>query len=254
MDLTLTQFLIACPLCFLAGFVDSIGGGGGLISLPAFMFAGLPAHMAIGTNKVQSFLSCSMSTFRMWKSKRIVLGLAVPSVIGAMIGSALGAKLNTLVSEKFLSYAMIVILPIIAFVVFNKKVFAEGDETVVPAADRKTCLRMALVSLVVGLYDGFYGPGAGTFLIIGFVVIAKLDVRYANGHAKVANLATSISSMVVYLLNGQAVVLLGLAAGVCAMAGSYIGSGLMLKNGTKIVRPIIILVIILLMIKIITGF
>lgn len=253
MNLTLTQFLIACPLCFLAGFVDSIGGGGGLISLPAFMFAGLPAHMAIGTNKVQSFLSCSMSTFRMWKSRRIVPLLILPSVAGAVIGSAAGAWLNTLVSEKILSYVMIVALPIIAYVVFNKKIFAEGDGEA-PAADAKTCIRMALISLVVGLYDGFYGPGAGTFLIIGFTVIAKLDVRYANGHAKVANLATSISSMVVYLLNGQSVVFLGLAAGVCAMAGSYIGSGLMLKNGTKIVRPIIILVIILLMAKIITGF
>ena len=252
MNLTLTQFLIACPLCFLAGFVDSIGGGGGLISLPAFMFAGLPAHMAIGTNKVQSFLSCSMSTFRMWKSKRIVPGLVIPSVIGAVTGSALGARLNLLVSDRFLSYAMIVILPVIAFVVFNKKIFTETDE--VPKADSATKAKMALIAAAVGLYDGFYGPGAGTFLIIGFVVLAKLDVRYANGHAKVANLATSISSMVVYLLNGQAVVLLGLAAGACAMAGSYLGSGLMLKNGTKIVRPIIILVIILLMIKILTGF
>lgn len=121
MTVSLKQLLIACPLCFLAGFVDSIGGGGGIISLPAFMLAGLPAHMAIGTNKIQSFLNNGMSTYRMWKNRKVVPLLAVPTVIAAFAGSWLGAKLNLIVSEKVLSYAMIVILPVVAAVVLAKR-------------------------------------------------------------------------------------------------------------------------------------
>lgn len=253
MTVSFRQILIACPLCFLAGFVDSIGGGGGLISLPAFMLAGLPAHLAIGTNKVQAFLSTGMSTYRMWKHRKIVPLLAVPTVAAGFAGSWLGARLNLVVSEKFLSYAMIVILPAVAFVVLRKKTFDSGNDEA-PVFNVRTAVTLSAIALAVGVYDGFYGPGAGTFLLIGFAVLGKLGVDYANGHAKVVNLATSIASMIVYLLNGQAVVLLGLASGLAAMAGSYIGSGLVLKNGAKIVRPIIILVLILLIVKIVVGY
>lgn len=250
--MTAKQLLIAVPLCFLAGFVDSIGGGGGLISLPAFMFAGLPTHLAIGTNKIQSFLGTSVSTARMWKNRKIVAALAVPTVIAAILGSSLGAKLNTIVSDRLLSYFMLAALPLIAIVVLTKKNFGEGTGEA-PVFCKKTALIMSAVALVVGFYDGFYGPGTGTFLIIAFTVLAKLDASYANGHAKIVNFATSTSSMVVYLLSGQTVILLGLCAGLASMAGNYIGSGLVLKNGSKIVRPVIILVIVLLMIKIIVN-
>lgn len=253
MEFSLKQFLIAVPLCFLGGFVDSIGGGGGLITLPAFMLAGLPAHISIGTNKIQAFLCNCMSTARMWKSKKIVFRLAVPTVIAAFAGSACGAKLNTMVSDRVLSYFMLAALPLISIVVFNKRLFSE-NEGEMPEVNVKTAAVMTAISLVVGFYDGFYGPGTGTFLIIGFCVLAHLGVSFANGHAKIVNLATSIASMTVYLLNGQSVILLGVCAGLAAMAGSYIGSGLVLKNGARAVRPVIIFVIILLMIKIITGF
>lgn len=251
--MSIRQYLIACPLCFLAGLMDSIAGGGGIISLPAFMFAGLPAHLAIGTNKVQSFMGTLVSTIRMWKNKKVVGKLAVPTVITAFAGSGLGAYVNTFVSEKILSYLMIVALPLIAVVVLNKRAFRD-EAGEVPKADLRTAAIMSAAAFVIGFYDGFYGPGTGTFLIIAFTVLAKIDVGYANGHAKVVNFATSTSSMIVYLLSGQTEFLLGLGAGIAAMAGCYIGSGLVLKNGIKIVRPIIIVVIVLLMIKVLTGF
>jgi len=253
MELNLKQFLIVCPLCFLAGFVDSIGGGGGLISLPAFMLAGLPAHMAIGTNKVQAFFSTGMSTFRMLGNRYIVPALILPPVIGAFAGSALGANLNLLVDETLFSKLMLVALPLVAVVVFNGKLFTREDGNI-PAFNWKTVLITTLSGFFIGIYDGFYGPGAGTFLIIAFTVLGHFDVRYANGHAKITNLAMSIASMIVYLMNGQSIVILGAAAGCFAMLGSYIGSGLVVKNGSRIVRPVIILVIALLMLKIIFKF
>ena len=104
------------------------------------------------------------------------------------------------------------------------------------------------------MYDGFYGPGTGTFLIIAFTVFARMTVGSANAQAKVINLTSNITSLTVFLLNGQVLIPLGLAAAVCNMAGNWVGSGLAISKGTKIVRPVILLVLLLLLAKIIFNF
>ena len=103
------------------------------------------------------------------------------------------------------------------------------------------------------MYDGFYGPGTGTFLIIAFTVFAKMGLMSANAQSKVINLTTNVTSLVIYLLHGQVVIPLGIAAAVCNMAGGYIGSGLAMEKGSKIVRPVILIVLFLLLIKILTS-
>ena len=116
------------------------------------------------------------------------------------------------------------------------------------------CHRGILSALFIGAYDGFYGPGTGTFLIIAFTVFARMSVSSANAQAKVINLTSNITSLAVFLLNGQVVFLLGLAGACCNMAGNYLGSGLTLSRGTRIVRPVILAVLLLLFLKIIIGF
>jgi uncharacterized membrane protein YfcA len=120
--------------------------------------------------------------------------------------------------------------------------------------DRRTVIVCILSALVIGTYDGFYGPGTGTFLIIAFTVFAKMSVPAANAQAKVINLTTNITSLAVFLLSGQVVLLLGLAGAACNMAGNWLGSGLAITKGAKIVRPVILIVLALLLIKILTGF
>ena len=110
-----------------------------------------------------------------------------------------------------------------------------------------------MAALLIGIYDGFYGPGTGTFLIIAFTVFAKLNLATANAQAKVINLTSNVTALVIFFLNGEVLIPLGLAAAACNMLGGYIGIGLMLKNGSKIVRPSILIVLLLLLIKIITG-
>ena len=110
---------------------------------------------------------------------------------------------------------------------------------------------VALSAFVVGMYDGFYGPGTGTFLILLFTAFAGMNVTIANGNAKVINLASNVMSLFVFLLNGQVLFLLGLPAALCSIAGNYLGSTLVMKNGIRIVRPIIIVVLVILFIKII---
>ena len=252
MALTPRMFLIVCPLLFLAGFEDSIGGGGGLISLPAYIFAGLPMHLAIGTNKLSSSCGTSLATARFIRNGLIRFRLVLPGIAAAMIGSAIGSNLSLLASEQLIRGILLPVLPTAAFFVLNRKLFPDRDSDEVPV-NRRTLTVCAAASLIIGVYDGFYGPGTGTFLIIAFTVFAKLSVGAANAQAKAINLTTNITSLVVFLLNGQVLIPLGLAAAACNMLGNYIGSGLVMSKGTRIVRPIIIAVLVLLLIKLLTD-
>lgn len=249
MTLTIETFLIVCPLLFLAGFVDAIGGGGGLISLPAYLLAGVPIHQTIATNKLSSTCGTALATVRFIKEGLVNWKLAVPTIVVAMLGSSLGANLSMAVEEGVMEKVLFVVLPVVAFIVMNPRIFHdnEGGELVLTKKVWVTALASAFV---VGVYDGFYGPGTGTFLIIAFTVFAGLNIRTANAQAKVINLTTNITSLTIFLINGQAVIPLGLAAAACNMAGNYLGAGLALTKGSKITRPVIIVVLGLLFLKV----
>lgn len=147
---------------------------------------------------------------------------------------------------------MVIILPVCAFLVLNKNLFRDRPSEKAVSRRRLYAVSIA-AALIVGVYDGFYGPGTGTFLIIAFNIFAGMDVRKANGQTKIINLTTNVTSLVIFLVSGQVAVYLGLAAAACNMLGGYIGAGMMMEKGTKIVRPSIILVLLLLSIKIISG-
>ena len=251
MEITWITFLIVCPLVGLAGFVDAIGGGGGLISLPAYLLAGIPAHNAIATNKLSSACGTALATSRFIKNGLVNFILAVPAVISAIIGSYIGAHFSMRIEERVLSVMLLFLLPIVAFIVLNKKIFKDnGNEQV--ELDKKTVITTIISALVIGMYDGFYGPGTGTFLIIAFTVAANMGMKVANAQAKVINLTTNITSLTVFFLNGQVLIPLGIAAAICNMIGGYVGAGLVMKNSSKIIRPIVIIVLIILAINVIT--
>ena len=250
MTLTPRMFLIVCPLLLLTGFVDSIAGGGGLISLPAYLFAGLPVHMAIGTNKLSSVCGTSLTTLRFVRRGLIRRELALPGIAAAMLGSGLGSRLSLLTDERIIRGVLFAVLPLAAFIVLNPRFFPEGEERDF-TVDRRTLAVCVLAALLIGFYDGFYGPGTGTFLIIAFTAFARLSVTSANAHAKAINLTANVTSLVVFLRGGTVLIPLGLAAAACNMLGNYIGSGLALRRGAKITRPIILAVLALLLIKLI---
>ena len=249
MEITYQTFLIGCPFLFLAGLIDAIGGGGGLISLPAYLIAGLPPHAAVATNKLSSACGTTLATLRFIKNGLVNLKLAIPSVIAAIIGSSIGANLSLLIKEEIMLYIMIAILPICAFLVLNKKLFHDGGENEI-TLDRRTYITATIAALIIGMYDGFYGPGAGTFLIIAFTVFAKISMKTANAQAKVINLTSNITSLIIFLINGEVLFSVGIVAAACNMLGGYIGAGLVMKNGAKIVKPSIIFVLILLALKV----
>ena len=253
MEITVTTYLIICPLLFLAGFVDAIGGGGGLISLPAYLLSGLPVHQAIATNKLSSACGTTLATLRFIKNGLVNLKFAVPSVISAIIGSSIGARLSLLTDEKLMEHLLFLILPVAAFIVLNKNLFKDKEDGTL-ILNIRTYLTAIVAALIIGMYDGFYGPGTGTFLIIAFTVWGNMNVSTANAQAKIINLTTNLTSLTIFLLNGQVLFSLGLAGAVCNMIGGYLGSGLVMQKGSKIVKPVILFVLLLLFLKILGIF
>ena len=249
MTLTIHTFLIVCPLLFLAGFVDAIGGGGGLISLPAYLLSGVPVHNAIATNKLSSACGTTLATIRFIREGLVNWKLALPTIAAAIAGSSLGANASMAAEDGVMEKILFVILPVAAFVVLNPKLFHDNAESELQIT-AKVLAAAVLSSFVVGIYDGFYGPGTGTFLIVAFTAFARISLRSANAQAKVINLTTNITSLTIFLLNGQVIFLLGRAAALCNMAGNYVGASLALSKGSRITRPVIILVLGLLFLKV----
>lgn len=246
------MLLIICPLVFCAGFVDAIAGGGGLISLPAYIFAGVPVHIAYGTNKFANCIGTSVASAKFFKSGHIKIKPAIISAIGALIGSWFGAELVILLDEKYLKYCLIIILPVVAmFLLFNRNFGSDELERVLP--NKRLYPLAFIIGLIIGAYDGFFGPGTGTFLVIAFTTICGFNMITASGNAKIVNLASNFAALIVYLLNGKVVLAIGIPAAICAVVGNYLGAHFAIKNGSKFIKTIILLVIGLLFIKVISG-
>lgn len=246
---TMKMLIIVCPLVFLAGLIDSVAGGGGIISLPAYMVAGLPPHLATGTNKCSSTFGTLFSTLRFMRSKKIHYIAALTSAGAALVGSPIGATINLIIEERYLGYTMLVLLPIIAIFLVFKKNF--GDQENFKEESRYKTIGLSLISgFLIGMYDGFFGPGTGTFLILIYTGIIGFDLVTASGNAKVVNLASNIAALVTFALNGKILWTIGLPAALFGIAGNWIGAGLAIKGGKKVIRPMFMVVLFLLMLKI----
>ncbi|MEN3042935.1 MAG: TSUP family transporter [Fervidobacterium sp.] len=245
--------LILFPLVFLAGLVDSIAGGGGLISLPAYLFIGVSSHYALGTNKLSSTIGTIFSTLRYAKNKAIVYRVAVPSVIGAILGSYLGAKVALLFSSNTLKIILTVLIPVAAlFVLIGRK--NESSKTKIGKINiNKTYVISFFVGLIIGMYDGFFGPGTGTFLIILYVSVLNFDHVSASGTAKIVNLSSNIGALVTFILNKKVIYSLGIPAAMFGILGNWIGAGLALKRGSGIIKPVMLGVLSLLLVKILSD-
>ena len=243
--------LLVCLGVFFASFMDAIGGGGGIISLPTYLLAGLPMHFALGTNKLSSCIGTIASTARYVKNGYVDWFLGIPSIVLALIGAHLGTRLHLAMDERYLKTVLLFVLPVIALVLLKKKELPEEWKPL------NKWIRRSIIwgaSLVFGTYDGFYGPGTGTFLLLSFCYLAKIDVRTASGNVKLVNLSSNISALCTSLAAGKVLVPLGLTAAVFSIAGQYLGAGLAMKNGSKIVRPVILIVIVLLTGKVLLEF
>ncbi|MBQ1372224.1 MAG: TSUP family transporter [Oscillospiraceae bacterium] len=245
--LPIWMVLLICAGVFAASFVDAIGGGGGIISVPVYLLAGLPTHYALGTNKMSAGIGTAASTLRYLSKGYVDWSLALPSVVLAVGGAYVGTTLQLMADEAILKFVLLAVLPLAAGMLLQKKSLPEQRGELAPW---KRCLAVWGSSLCIGVYDGFYGPGTGTFLLLAFCLLGKLDVRTASGNVKMVNFSSNMGALTTSLMAGRVYVGLGLVAACFSIAGHYFGAGLAIQNGSKIVRPIILCVIGLLLIRI----
>lgn len=251
MELSIVQFLIVCPLVFIAGFIDAIAGGGGLITMPAYLLAGLPVHNALATNKLSSSMGTAVVTAKYAMNGFINWKRAIICAVFSLMGSFLGSSLALVIAEDIFKIIMLVALPLIAvYVLKRKNLESEKD----PFSEPVTVLFCVIIAFIIGAYDGFYGPGTGAFILLLMTGLARISLNDAAGTTKVLNLTSNVTALTVFIMNGKVIYPLGLTAGLFSIAGGYLGAVQFTKNGSKFVKPVIILVIAIFFAKIIVEF
>lgn len=248
----LKQLLILCPLVFLAGFVDSVAGGGGIISIPAYLLAGLPAQLAAGTNKISSGCGAVFSSVKYIRSGKFRLRPVLFAVIGALAGSAAGAAVAARLPEAVFRTILLIALPAVAVFLVLKRDFgaekpAAGEKEPLPQG--KTDLISLMIGLALGCYDGLVGPGTGTFMIMAFTAFLSMDLVTAAGCSRITNLTANAAAAVIWILNGSVVWRLVLPAAICSIAGNYCGARFAIRGGSKRVRGMMFIVLALLFAK-----
>lgn len=240
--------LFICPLIFLGGFVDSVAGGGGLITLPAYLMAGLPVHLAAGTNKVVNGSGSAIASVKYFRSGKIQLRPSLWAAAGALAGASFGARIAMHLSDRVLQGLMLVALPVVAVFLVVKKDFGKDPEERDHSRQYIVLVSLA-IGLAVGCYDGIVGPGTGTLLIMAFTALLHMDMVTASGSAKVANVASNVASAVAFILGGQVMWSIVLPAAACSILGNYCGAQYAIRGGGKRIRGMIFVVLGLMFLK-----
>lgn len=226
---------------FLAGVVDALAGGGGLITLPAYLAAGLPPALVLGTNKLSSSIGTMVSTARYRRALNLPLRPFLPVVAMAVTGSWLGARLALLVDPSWIRPLLLAALPVVAWLIWSREDFGNLDESArLCASERRR--RGLMIAFPIGAYDGFFGPGTGTFLALAFVRWGKHDLLGATARAKILNLASNLAALAAFAWAGRLHWKVGLAMSGLSVAGHWVGSHLGVRSGARAIRPVVLLV------------
>ena len=242
------RLITLAALVFFAGVVDALAGGGGLITLPAYLAAGLNPALVLGTNKLASSIGTIAACVKYQGRQRLALMPLAPAIFACLVGSFAGARLAVRVDPSFIRTALLVALPVLTgFLLMRRRFGGEDSSARFTAAELRS--RCALVALPLGVYDGAFGPGTGTFMALALARWCGYDLLGATGRAKILNLATNLAALAAFLLAGRVQIQLGLLMGAVSIAGNYVGSHLGLKRGAEAIRPLMIFVCAALFIK-----
>jgi uncharacterized membrane protein YfcA len=240
----LTAFLVASA--FVAGFVNSIAGGGGLITLPALLAAGLPPQIAIGTNKGQAVFGAFASVASFWRQRSLDRDRALLGFAAGFGGSLIGARCMLAIPAAPLRVIVMVLLLASAATVLARRNVVPRPRALSPATARAALLG---IGLGLGFYDGFFGPATGSILVVAFTTVFGDSLTRASGNAKVVNFASNLAAFLTFLLHGS--VLWGVALPMAAanVIGSTTGAHLAVRNGDRLVRGAVLLVVLAVVVK-----
>ncbi len=236
-------FLIGIGFC--AGFVDAVAGGGGLISLPAILTLGFPPQVALGTNKCIGIATASASSFRYWRSKNVRSDI-FPIAIAAGIFAALGAWVATKTDPSVLRPIILIGLVLMGLYTLARRKL--GLENLHPAKNWSNAF--GIVAIIIGFYDGFFGPGTGTFLMMALVLMRGFQLVEASANARVINFATNLGAITLFASRGAVNATAIWPGAIASFIGGSLGAAWAVRHGPKAIRPVFILVTWLLIAKV----
>lgn len=245
------KIVFLCIMGFVAAIVDAIAGGSGLITIPAYMIAGLDPHVLLGTNKFASVAGTSMSTYTYARSDKIdwslMLRLAPFSLIGAMLGVNTVLKVDSTILEPII----LVILILVGIYTMLKKDI--GLVNNYQSFNSTSLKKGILVALALGFYDGFFGPGTGTFIIFSLIKVFGFSFVMASANSKVLNLSSNFMSLILFAINKKINYSIGIPVAISMMLGAFVGSRLVVDKGDKFVKPIFIIMALAAAVKVFYG-
>lgn len=237
--------LILCSIAFCAGFIDSIVGGGGLIQTPLSlaMLPQIPVATVIGSLKIPAFSGTALASSQYLKSVKIQWKLFIIMAIVAFGSAYLGSKLLTMVNNDFMKPILFIILVILFFYTLLKKDF--GQAKAKPIQFNHAVIKGVLIAFVIGMYDGFIGPATGTFFIVAFITLLRMDFLQASATAKLVNLATNFGSICLFLISGKIIWAIAIPMAVANGLGGLIGAKMAIAKGNRFIRYIFMFIILL---------
>ncbi|WP_095107895.1 TSUP family transporter [Pseudomonas sp. Irchel 3E20] len=230
--------LLLGAIAFIAGFVDSIAGGGGLFLVPGFLLVGLPPQVALGQEKLVSTLGTLAAIRNFLANSKMVWKVALVGVPFSLLGAYLGAHLIISISQDTVGKIILALIP------FGILIFLTPKDRPVEEHTLSTAMLYTVVPLtclVIGFYDGFFGPGTGSMFIIAFHYLLKMDLVSSSANSKTFNFASNIGALVAFVMAGKVIYLLALPLVLCNILGNHMGSALAIRKGSEVVRKVLVL-------------
>ena len=238
------EIIILCIAAFAAGFIDAIVGGGGLIQTPATLITlpQYPVATLLGTTKIPSFIGTSMAAWQYARIVQLRWKLLAMMCSIALLAAYAGSKTVSIISNAFMKPVIFGVLILVGIYTYSKKNF--GSNTTITKPPKNEWLIAASFSLMIGFYDGFIGPGAGSFLVLFFISALGFDFLRASAHAKFVNLATNMGSIVFFSSSGHILYQYAIPMAICNFTGSILGTRLAILKGNSFIRIFFLIVVI----------
>lgn len=248
--LSVESLIFVTIACSIAGFVDAAAGGGGLISLPAYLIAGVPPHTALATNKFTASSGAIVSAATFFQSGKVTTKLIKFCIPMTMLGAIIGVKVVVLINAKLLQPAIMILVLIVGLYTLFSKTFGTENNFNENNLQKKHYIIGMLFAFLLGFYDAVFGPGTGSFLIMFFVMYYKMDFLIASGNAKALNLVSNLCSLLFFAIAGKVNYKIGVIIIPFTMISTFLGAKFAIKKGIKVIKPIFVTMSLLASLKI----
>ncbi|WGV99332.1 TSUP family transporter [Vibrio sp. YMD68] len=243
-----TMLVVLALVAFVAGFIDAVAGGGGMLTVPALLSLGLPPHIALGTNKLAATFASSTAAFTYYKKKLFKPRFWGQAFVATLLGAIFGTLIVDAISTEWLEKGLpLIILASAVYTILHKT--PHSTKNVLPKYTASIRKKQIIQGLTLGFYDGVAGPGTGAFWTVSSMALYRLNILLASGLAKAMNFTSNFTSLVTFAVLGHIDWVLGLTMGVCLMAGAYVGAHSAIRFGAKFIRPVFITVVSVLAVK-----